>query len=251
MPETYCYRRLSGSNYIRVLDLKPALRASSALRGKLIEVHLSDEPQNRPKYEALSYVWGSPKGDRPILCESKEIFITENCEAALRQLRHQYRRRLLWIDAICIDQSHVPERNQQVEMMRFIYREADHVRVWLGSPSVDGSSFGLRSRLSLKTSEAIFKRIPSPWDSELHEYREDPYKPFTLLTWFIGTKPLSQLQVLLLIAISFTPTKGYFPFDVVRKNMDHSRSVFCPGRHSTLRTNLMRVGYLFTLLEGP
>jgi hypothetical protein len=38
----------------------------------------------------------------------------------------------LWIDAICIDQTSVLERNHQVAMMGRIYAEADDVFAWLG-----------------------------------------------------------------------------------------------------------------------
>jgi hypothetical protein len=37
-----------------------------------------------------------------------------------------------WIDAICINQLDVPERNQQLAMMKWIYFRADTVVIWLG-----------------------------------------------------------------------------------------------------------------------
>jgi hypothetical protein len=39
---------------------------------------------------------------------------------------------VFWIDAICINQDDVPERNKQVLRMRDIYSLADTVQVWLG-----------------------------------------------------------------------------------------------------------------------
>lgn len=44
----------------------------------------------------------------------------------------QQEHRFLWIDAICIDQSRVEERNHQVAMMGKIYSRARRVLVWLG-----------------------------------------------------------------------------------------------------------------------
>ncbi|KAF2103035.1 HET-domain-containing protein [Rhizodiscina lignyota] len=187
MPESYRYRPLSGPNRIRALELESGVRKSSALRGKLIEIDLSVEPQKRPSYEALSYVWGSIKGDRPIVCEGKEILVTQNCEAALRQLRYRHQKRLLWIDVICIDQSNTPERNHQVEMMRQTYRGATHVRIWLGSPSVDRSFLALR--LSLKTSEAVFNILPRPWDTELHEFGADIILHLLILPYLVFLRP--------------------------------------------------------------
>jgi hypothetical protein len=43
----------------------------------------------------------------------------------------------LWIDAICIDQTSVQERNQQVQFMHNIYRTADEVLIWLGREADD------------------------------------------------------------------------------------------------------------------
>jgi hypothetical protein len=38
----------------------------------------------------------------------------------------------MWIDAICINQSNVAERELQVGLMRDIYQQADGVVIWLG-----------------------------------------------------------------------------------------------------------------------
>jgi hypothetical protein len=38
----------------------------------------------------------------------------------------------MWIDAICINQSSVAERELQVKLMRDIYQQADGVVIWLG-----------------------------------------------------------------------------------------------------------------------
>jgi hypothetical protein len=41
---------------------------------------------------------------------------------------------LLWVDAICINQDDLEERNRQVSLMAFIYSRAQAVLVWLGRP---------------------------------------------------------------------------------------------------------------------
>jgi hypothetical protein len=61
--------------------------------------------------------------------------VTANCIAAMRRLRHKKKRRILWIDAICIDQSSMDERNQQVELMGDVYSKARRVILWLGEES--------------------------------------------------------------------------------------------------------------------
>ena len=51
----------------------------------------------------------------------------------LDEMRSQGRFRTYWIDAICIDQSNIQERNHQVQLMKTIYSEAESVSIWLGS----------------------------------------------------------------------------------------------------------------------
>ncbi|KAI9154755.1 Ubiquitin carboxyl-terminal hydrolase [Paramyrothecium foliicola] len=54
---------------------------------------------------------------------------------ALQSMRLVDKERTLWIDAICIDQANLQERNQQVRRMGEIYRQATRVLVWLGQSS--------------------------------------------------------------------------------------------------------------------
>ena len=64
--------------------------------------------------------------------------------------------RVLWIDAICIDQSNTEERNHQVSLMGKIYSQARKVVVWLGLP--DNSCF---TALEFLQSTAVDKLQPS------------------------------------------------------------------------------------------
>ncbi|KAL5321352.1 hypothetical protein ACEPPN_009308 [Leptodophora sp. 'Broadleaf-Isolate-01'] len=88
--------------------------------------------KDKPEYEALSYVWGKPKVTESISLNGQPFNITTNLFLALRRLRHEDKRRLLWIDAICIDQSNTQERQQQVSRMKEIYSCASKVTVWMG-----------------------------------------------------------------------------------------------------------------------
>jgi hypothetical protein len=47
-------------------------------------------------------------------------------------LQHPTDVETLWVDALCIDQANIKERNAQVAKMADIYRNARSVRVWLG-----------------------------------------------------------------------------------------------------------------------
>lgn len=83
-------------------------------------------------YEALSYRWGSALETRTIkLDQNPDFKVTASLETALQMLRSSDTGRMIWIDAICINQRDVQERNQQVQLMRSIYEKAQLVRVWL------------------------------------------------------------------------------------------------------------------------
>ncbi|KAM0818145.1 putative heterokaryon incompatibility protein or allele protein [Seiridium cardinale] len=90
-----------------------------------------------PEYEALSYSWGNPKGQKYIVkCNGHEFHALTSLRNALRALRLPDKPRTLWIDAICINQNSdtraVTERSQQLQMMQDVYRHAKKTVVWLG-----------------------------------------------------------------------------------------------------------------------
>lgn len=68
--------------------------------------------------------------------------VTENCEAALQELRREARTyskpHVIWIDAICINQKDLRERNHQVNLMLDIYHHCQKLIIWLGL-EMDGS----------------------------------------------------------------------------------------------------------------
>jgi hypothetical protein len=93
-----------------------------------------------PAYEALSYVWGDAETTLPIYVglQRNRFEATTNLECTLRHLRYNDRDRILWVDAICINQSDDSEKSQQVRMMRKIFAGAERVLAWLGPETADG-----------------------------------------------------------------------------------------------------------------
>lgn len=142
---SYEYIPLSRPRCTRVIKLNRALDPSSPLVLKLIEISLD---KTTTSYEALSYTWGSQPLDRPVRCDSRTLLITANAEAALRRLRKKRRPRYLWVDAICINQASIAERNVQVVSMGDIYRGAKNVLIWLGEATLEaGDAFGIMADL--------------------------------------------------------------------------------------------------------
>ncbi|KAF8855186.1 hypothetical protein BDZ45DRAFT_692774 [Acephala macrosclerotiorum] len=128
----YSYQPLTGERYIRVLEVHGADSYDTPLNFKILEISL-DTP---PEYYAISYCWEGQTPSRRVICEGQALLITANCEAALKRFRRrQDETILLWIDAICINQSAaaVLERNHQVLMMGEVYSAAAQVQVWLGT----------------------------------------------------------------------------------------------------------------------
>jgi hypothetical protein len=126
----YTHKRFSDRDSIRLLQLQPGVYDDD-IRIILIEAPLSKPP----KYEALSYVWGSPTPGTAISCHGLELLVTENCVLAMRRVRWRFKTRLLWIDAICIDQTSGEEKQHQVQLMGDVYSNAEEVIIWLGEKS--------------------------------------------------------------------------------------------------------------------
>ncbi|KAF7943345.1 hypothetical protein EAE96_011272 [Botrytis aclada] len=119
---------LPSPNFIRLVKIGPRSDEKELIELSLHQTRL----RNAPKYEALSYEWGTQTCDKPVLCDGSELRVKTNLAAALNRLRLANDTRWMWIDAICIDQENIPERNEQVTMMRDIYALADRVLIWIG-----------------------------------------------------------------------------------------------------------------------
>ncbi|KAK7955320.1 hypothetical protein PG988_016014 [Apiospora saccharicola] len=114
---------------IRLLEL--ASRNSTPF----ITCHLAIvDLEDNPKYEALSYVWGSTRKEdmkEARLDGAACTVITKNLRDALTTLRNKDKTRVLWVDAICINQLDHQERAHQVGIMDIIYASAFEVLIWL------------------------------------------------------------------------------------------------------------------------
>lgn len=127
---TYSYRSL-GVQQIRLLTLISS-REGDSLKATLKAHSLS----SLPPYETISYVWGSERKTNSIEIRThkqevrdntafQRFHLTQNAYSALLNMRRDDRSRVLWIDAICIDQDNIEERNVQVSFMADIYRSAN------------------------------------------------------------------------------------------------------------------------------
>lgn len=114
---------------IRLLRLLPGQSEDPLSLEIIDQVSLSDLGI---EYQALSYCAGDVNDNELIKVQGLDFNIFASVGAALRRLRDPVSSSLLWIDQICIDQSNVTEREQQVLLMRSIYASATKTVVWLG-----------------------------------------------------------------------------------------------------------------------
>lgn len=159
MKETLHHYPLTEPRSIRLLTLAPAQEFNAALKCELKETPLDD----KPFFEALSYVWGDPTHTGGVIfCLAKPLYIMQNCDAALRRLCHTTPLRVFWIDSICIDQMSLEERNKQVRFMPDIYCSAATVIVWLGEgKTATGICFKWLHRISLLKSFTSLPQVNS------------------------------------------------------------------------------------------
>lgn len=83
-------------------------------------------------YEAISYYCGDQSVKKRIKLNDVAVEVPATAADALRGLRRNDRERVLWIDALCIDQGNATERAHQVLQLSRIYSSARRTLVWLG-----------------------------------------------------------------------------------------------------------------------
>ena len=120
---------------IRLYELLPC-SFSNEIRGRFVHVPLD----NCPSFTALSYTWGPEEADKRTVMvdDTMRIPVRKNLWDFLRRQSALIRQpRFFWIDAVCINQEVVSERNHQVSMMKRIYSTASYVYIWLGAEAED------------------------------------------------------------------------------------------------------------------
>ncbi|KAH9212848.1 heterokaryon incompatibility protein-domain-containing protein, partial [Leptodontidium sp. 2 PMI_412] len=153
---------------IRLIDLLPS-RESDPYRIECRMITSTSVLEHT--YEALSYEWGQSEASKKIFINGMSFFVRDNLWDALYDLREESPRGL-WIDAICIDQHCIDERNHQVRHMSAIYSSAHRVLVWLGQ-GTDRGADALRTIASINLElerydnshpNSVRHSSPVPWE---------------------------------------------------------------------------------------
>lgn len=94
------------------------------------------------EYETTSYNWADENDDnkfcRPVYVGPywDVLLQTNNCWSMLRFLRPYRRIRHSWVDAVCINQKNMAEREEQVSIMGLIYQNCLRTVLYLGEDVV-------------------------------------------------------------------------------------------------------------------
>jgi hypothetical protein len=178
----YGYNKLDETaNEIRLVTLFPGVDKSDIVADLHTISFNPDEPV--PNFEALSYTWGSSENSPEISIghlRDCSLKVTRNLEVALRHLRYADKPRIMWIDAICVNQDDLDERGEQVKRMADIYARAKQVTVWIGpaGPNTDTAIRALNSLSSKIQANWSFWRTTPAQDSDLDDnHWSDPESP--------------------------------------------------------------------------
>lgn len=178
-PSDSLYTPLAEIDEIRLLHLEP----NSSLDGNLMTCTLHHAKlSNKPRYEALSYMWG-PKEMKSIQLNGQRYNVRENLLQALFHLQETNTKRVLWIDAVCINQDDIEERNYQVSQMGMIYHKAWRVLSWLGpdnDPSIELGIWALNNHVRF-----LSQPITDDWVCKLNAVKMLCFRPYWTRLWII------------------------------------------------------------------
>ncbi|KAH7141005.1 heterokaryon incompatibility protein-domain-containing protein [Dactylonectria macrodidyma] len=133
-PNIPIYRPIPTSTSIRTLRLEPG----SDYDPIVCSMRFADV-NAAPSYEALSYVWGDKNVRQNVILHDRNFPVTTNLKDALQNIRRPDRSRLIWVDAICINQDDSDEKDVQIRLMSSVYRNASRVLAWLGPKDEDAA----------------------------------------------------------------------------------------------------------------
>jgi hypothetical protein len=135
------YQPINTEQYeIRLLHIEFTKNDGDAISATLVNASLLESP----KYSALSYCWGDEDTTVEAFINGIRTPITFNLDTALRYFRRT-RIKVIWADALCINQSDLTEKSLQVRFMKQIYHEAETTIAWLGDTQDDRAENSLRS----------------------------------------------------------------------------------------------------------
>lgn len=109
----------------RLLHFEEA--SAGTLRCTLINTPLTEG------YICLSYHWNPAGKPKTVILNGRRFSVSQHLHSFLVIARARWPQNSLWIDAICIDQNNLQEKNHQIPYMGQIYKNAGFVVAFLGA----------------------------------------------------------------------------------------------------------------------
>jgi hypothetical protein len=161
LPETFQHSLLPKERgSFRLIQVKPDLSVDG-----LPDCHLQNALVQDSNYVCLSYTWGQPGDECPIQLNGKLCHVRRNLYDFLQVARKRLTFCALWIDALCINQTNVEERNHQVQQMGNIFAGAKMVVAWLGE--------SILAQVLIRAVESEYSRQTwSTWEEFYHSKRD-------------------------------------------------------------------------------
>lgn len=175
-PNAQLYQPLSHADSVRVLTVFESDNEDDDIECHLAETRLSEVSNEGEGYTALSYAWDDLRFTHEIWVGDQRLLIDANLDSALRHLRRRDSPIRLWVDAVCINQADLVEKNHQVQQMRSIFSDASETIIWLG-PSSGNTSVSAWNFLERHSSWALNDRqerdhaLPAKLEEDLLSFR--------------------------------------------------------------------------------
>lgn len=209
---------------IRVLWLHPPAQEDDPRRDEIHATLATVSLSQKPAYNALSYTWGAP--DDPvhrIWLNGRPFEVRSNLYDCLVHFRDatiqesgvplwmwidaicinqddvgekniKESRVPLWIDAVCINQDDVVEKNAQLSLMGDVYRHARSVISWLGSDERLVQGMGLIDEIAREWARLLEEllAVDASAGPELADNKRPPVPRARLEDWLSETRHIWQ-----------------------------------------------------------
>ena len=192
---------------LTALPSKSATRLFTLLPGSAsspVQVTLSvvDLKKTKPHFEAISYTWGNGKAEVAISVDGARVNVRTNLHQCLLRLRHRTKPRILWCDFLCINQTDLDEKAQQVQMFGKIFQAASRVLVWLGEHADHSEELfqpwsGVQATPGFKAGLHRFAKGEIPTEKEATDRRANIWvsffhRPYWRRTWIVQELQLAR-----------------------------------------------------------
>lgn len=175
--EPYVWKRLPDNRSIRLLHLRGY--GDKEQIKCFLNVATIDDP---PTYAAISYYWGEGLLSHSLDCAGKLLKVTERVYSLMTHIiKRNDCPRILWLDAICIDQEDLNERASQLLLMKSIFSKASLTIIYLGEPeNLDNvpATLDLGNKIIEMTKRVSPRRITA---DRLQEYGLPPIEDISWL----------------------------------------------------------------------